>query len=302
MVKIIQDNFPFLGIKFSPCNLYIHTDNMNSLLEILKVTYVLANNLFFSILIKLGIYVKPSPKYIDNGLVNAPDKIIRSLFSHIRAGDEKLENVKEILENYNIDINMPQMFLDDDKTTFLQYSVLNCNYEITKYLLQKGAYINVIDRYGNTLLHLLADNFRIHEEPSTKLEKITKLLILNHREIKNKRGFTALNTAIYYRNSELIKILLSYNIDININSKVGKLNYSTSLELLISQYAYNGNDSNDIVSELVHLFINHHNFVLKNNMKISLLGLAHGGKCIEIYKILKTKLNLKGFVEGDYKP
>jgi len=125
----------------------------------------------------------------------------------------KIEIVKMLLDNPNIDINIQ----DKNGHTALIHAITNNKIEIVKMLLDHpNIDINFQNKNGNTAL--------IHAISNNKIE-IVKML-LDHPNIdinfQNKNEYTALIYAIDQNNIEILKILLDNpNIDVNNKNKFG---------------------------------------------------------------------------------
>lgn len=105
---------------------------------------------------------------------------------------------------------------DKIKRTLLINAVLSNKIEVVKFLISNGANINAKDNLGNTALHYAAQNY---------LLDITKILLENKAEIdtQDQYGNTPLSNAVFYSKGrgELIKILLSFGADKNLENKSG---------------------------------------------------------------------------------
>lgn len=117
---------------------------------------------------------------------------------------------KSLIEDPNININ--EKFVDIlDEGGLLHLTVIFQNYEMIKLLLEKGANVNIQNKFGGTPLMHCHSN------------KILKLLIKYGADVNHvsKTNVTALYLACLDRDLEKIKILLKYgaNLDYNMYTK-----------------------------------------------------------------------------------
>ena len=119
-------------------------------------------------------------KIKNNELINIGDNLYKIICFYISENNENevITVIKENIEFINLN------YINSDGNTFLNLSVKNnCNYNIIKFLLEKGSNPNKCDYFGNSPLHIALSN---------KNFKIANLLILyNANELLvNKRGLT----------------------------------------------------------------------------------------------------------------
>ena len=79
---------------------------------------------------------------------------------------------------------------------------LRRNEEITKYLILKGADLNIQNGQGETILHMVL----------SESEEITKYLIEKGADVnvKNRNGETVLHRAIQNNHYEIVKLLIKH--------------------------------------------------------------------------------------------
>jgi hypothetical protein len=121
-------------------------------------------------------------------------------------------SVKRLLSIRNINVNVKD---DECGMTPLHDAALNGHIEITRLLLQNGAYVNARSHGGNTPLHLAAWNGHID---------VLHLLVENGADLEaqNNDGERALHSAANYGNLPFIQELISrYHVDINARDNDG---------------------------------------------------------------------------------
>ncbi|ORX86697.1 ankyrin [Anaeromyces robustus] len=164
----------------------------------------------------------------------------------------------------------------------------NSNDDLPKFvdlLIEKGADKNKTNKNNDTALHAACKN-NIHEI-------IPKLITDKNINMKNKNGYTPLMIAIFKRNYECIKSLLSskYNLDINMIDKNG----NTPLMMTIMEY--------EDLSEFMDLFIEkgaNKDLVNKNND--TALHIACKNNLNEVIPKLITEKNINMKNKDGYTP
>ena len=137
--------------------------------------------------------------------------------------ENKNEGIKiavvKMLFKVGIDVNaekyspiLPLMVAS--KKTPLMVASKNGHTEIVQLLLEKGAYVNAKDNYGETALMLAAANGRT---------EIVQLLLEKGADVnaKNEYGRTALMYALGNYRTEIIQLLLEKGADVNAKNKYG---------------------------------------------------------------------------------
>lgn len=158
---------------------------------------------------------------ISNGtqLTNIPTKFIKNRFI-VSINKGYLEIADYLLKN-GADINV-----NDVLNGTCLHSFIDCNnINAIKYLIDKGACLDIIDQYWNItpLVHAINRNNL----------KILKYLIANGADInKHKRdnGITLLNHAIGLGNLTITKYLISIGLDLNENTNDNKSNLHIASE------------------------------------------------------------------------
>ena len=128
------------------------------------------------------------------------------------------DEAKTILEAMpNIDIQ------DDNGNTPLMYAVSQCNYEMVKYLISKGANVNKKNNAGETPLHLASGYSYMGVCGYDGRKSILKALIYNMADInaKDNDGNTPLHCATFKMHHELVDIILEYGGDCTLTNNNG---------------------------------------------------------------------------------
>lgn len=95
--------------------------------------------------------------------------------------------------------------------TPLYWSLFNCQFDAAKFLLMKGANVNLTDSYGSAPLHLAVSCKNV--EPSFIEAIIQKGADVNYKNTSD--GFTSLHYAISSRSVGVSKLLIDKGADIN---------------------------------------------------------------------------------------
>ena len=153
---------------------------------------------------------------------------------------EALDIMQEISE-YQLDLlfSFPKTNINEANklgTTLLMLAAKTANLHYVQFLLEKGSDVNPEDSSGNTALFIASDS----DDLDYALKAVELLIHYGAKvNIVNKKGQTAIAKAIYYKNIELVILLLKNQTDIDYLSK-GELiiakyyveQYGTSQDLL----------------------------------------------------------------------
>lgn len=182
-----------------------------------------------------------------------------------------IEVIKKILEN-NFDIDLT----DKQGITGLNFAVAYNQFNVVRFLIEKGANLNIKDKNGwspiITASQLLKDK-----------TEIVKYLIQNGANINqvDKDGFSALHIAIENNYFNVAKLLIIKGIDISIKTKLDK---ETALHKAVR--------SNNF--ELVQLLLDKGAKISEVNYEnLSALQIAESESSNDIYEILKDYSNKK---------
>ena len=120
------------------------------------------------------------------------------------------QSVKNILENDPSKLDIK----DEDGYTALHWACMRAHWDITKYLIEKGADLNVVGGDGGTQI-----NWAVHHDNVG----IIKLFIDKgaNLNIRNQWGMTELHTAIWRGNIHVVEYLLDHGSDPNIKTNEG---------------------------------------------------------------------------------
>ena len=131
----------------------------------------------------------------------------QGIMLHAAARKGSLELVKLLVDN-GADVNATYNNKYQRNTTPLFFSVESSNFPVTRYLMEKGARINIKNDYGETPLHIASEVGNI---------QMVKLLLKNGADLNAKtfRGKSALDRSITFKRKELSRFLIEKGIDIN---------------------------------------------------------------------------------------
>jgi ankyrin repeat protein len=194
---------------------------------------------------------------------------------HIALKNENDEMFKLLLKNHFGNINV----LDIYGETLLHKLARQKYVNTTKILLQKGADLEMVNKNNETALH-----FAIHRRNFN----ISKLFIEFGANVnaKNKYGESPLHLAIRYKDLKHVKLLLMNNADVNEHTN----EYSNMLHTAICYY------NKDIVSLLLQYNVN---MEVRNSNNFTPFHLAIKDKNLEVAKILLNKgININSEVFG----
>ena len=130
---------------------------------------------------------------------------------HIAAEYENLNLCKTLINEYNVDVQIP----DNDGWTALHFFAKNGNYEIVKYFIHMGIDINLKTKHGMNCLHIAADYGHTN---------LCKTLMKKHNldlEEPNDNGWTALHYSAINDSYELVKFFTDMGIDTNLKATNG---------------------------------------------------------------------------------
>ncbi len=120
------------------------------------------------------------------------------------------QNVKDLLGNDPSKIDAK----DEEGYTALHWACMRAHWDIAKYLIEKGADLNVVGGDGGTQI-----NWAVHHDNvdiiQTLIDKGAKL------NIRNQWGMTELHTAIWRGNIHVVEYLLDHGSDPNIKTNEG---------------------------------------------------------------------------------
>lgn len=104
---------------------------------------------------------------------------------------------------------------EEHVNTPLMKAVTSRSYHTVKWLIKKGADVDIQDWYGYTALHHAVSTYQL---------EISKLLLENdaNPNLQRNGGFTALMDAVYSRNLKIVSLLVEYKADLNIQDDEGK--------------------------------------------------------------------------------
>ncbi len=86
-------------------------------------------------------------------------------------------------------------------------------------LIMEGADANTVDDSGNTILHLVARTGFLNNKGV--IQSIVDIVDLGNVNAQAKHGNTALMTAAYYENGEMVDMLLNAGADVSIGGDMG---------------------------------------------------------------------------------
>ena len=140
--------------------------------------------------------------------------------------DEEINRFEEMFKSDDIDLE----YLSSDRCNVLHYAAMTGDLDRVKLLLEKGADVNLADKYDRTPLHFAAS--------SDNLE-LVKYLVEQGADVnaKDNEESSVLHEAAFSRNLELVKYLVEQGADINAKDDEGssilhRAAHSGSLELV----------------------------------------------------------------------
>uniref|UniRef100_Q04861-2 Isoform 2 of Nuclear factor NF-kappa-B p105 subunit n=1 Tax=Gallus gallus TaxID=9031 RepID=Q04861-2 len=155
----------------------------------------------------------------DNG-----DNVLHLSIIHLHR--ELVKNLLEVMPdmNYNNIINMR----NDLYQTPLHLAVITKQAEVVEDLLKAGANVNLLDRHGNSVLHLAA---------AEGDDKILSLLLKHQKassmiDLSNGEGLSAIHMVVTANSLSCLKLLIAAGVDVNAQEqKSGR----TALHLAVEQ-------------------------------------------------------------------
>ena len=169
-------------------------------------------------------------------------KIYNNLFSYAKNNKTDLfkEEMEAIKKDYKFNINI----IDKTNKYFINYAIITNNIELTKYLLENGAKLDM-DNDNNTIITIPIE-YNMNELLEILLEADKNNIGTSIINFKNRAKKTPLHIAIEFKNMNAIQLLLKYKANANVSDKDGynALYYavkSKSIEIctLILQYVTN---------------------------------------------------------------
>ncbi|ELP85656.1 ankyrin repeat-containing protein, putative [Entamoeba invadens IP1] len=112
----------------------------------------------------------------------------------------------------------------------LFYAVEKQQWDVVEYLMTKSINYNLVEKHGNTVLHIVAAQKMPKEKSTTQLELVKRLV--SRRVVVNARndlGETPLHIACLYANKSLVETLLSHKAKVEVESWKGMTPYEYSL-------------------------------------------------------------------------
>jgi ankyrin repeat protein len=186
--------------------------------KILKFKWLLWYLLISSILIQCNT--------CSNGDRSKDEKVLLTDFTIENIKDDELRKLIERLnKGEELDVNRPTVF--GELPLELALKEYNAK-EIVKFLLAKGANVNIKGGLGNTPLMMAASGRGYRED------EIIYILIKAgaEKDAQNNQGETALMVAVKHSQKERVDVLVKAGVDVNKQDQAGK----TALHLAIGSY------------------------------------------------------------------
>lgn len=178
-------------------------------------------------------------------------------------------------DSFDINVKDPQ------HNYFLTYAVIFNNVELIKFLLQKNARLDIIDKYERSILYYPI-KYSFYDVINLLLEKNLDNIGISIIDIKDKNKHTALHYAIENQNLKIISILLEYGSDANAfdirsYNSLHMAIKSRSLEMckIIMPYISNINSRTNTGETSLHLSCNLQlqdisEFLIKSNINLNI--------------------------------
>ena len=212
--------------------------------------------------------------FLDKGVnINEKDKDGNTPFINAAESNSDV-NILEFLLSSVKNINEK----NKDGATALGLAVKNNSSEVVKFLIEKGADINVVDEKGDNLASYLIQYYsaRTKNDFENKM-KILENAGLNFSAIQN-NGNTILHLALSKENIDLLKSLEHFNIDINKKNSDGLTVLHkaamTAKDDTILKYLLSLNADKSIKTEMdetVYELASENEFLKKNNVALNFL-------------------------------
>jgi len=233
-----------------------------------------------------------------------------NLFNLIK--DHKWDNIIDILNNNDLEIDYN--IRDSNNEYLLTYAILYNKFNIIKLLIEKGAYIDIVDneersilyiciKYGyidiikylleinkNTIsINILDIKDRLQKTPlhyaiQKKNYEITKLLLDNgaNPNLSEYNGYNALHLAVFTRDLSICKLVINYVGNINSRCNTGEtaLHIASNLRLLEISKLLIDNNININIPDLTHEFTALHYIATTNQIDL-LIYLKNKNKDID---------------------
>ena len=124
---------------------------------------------------------------------------------------QKWNDLKNLIENKDIDLN-----ITDNGGNYLLHYILNYNQiDILKLMLKKNIFTNMLNVEGHSILYIPI-KFNYIEIIKILLEYDSHNISFNMIDFQDKHNNIPLHYAIFFNNTDAIKLLLSYKSDISI--------------------------------------------------------------------------------------
>ncbi|XP_067652901.1 ankyrin repeat domain-containing protein 50-like [Haliotis asinina] len=139
-----------------------------------------------------------------------PSHTDRNIYSAIKDGD--LERLNRILAAGHVDINMRTGRLN---WTLVMVAALQGQSDVVKFLMDRGANVSLVDKYGNNALHWACS--------SGDLDTV-KLILSENMKIINSRGYgstTPVMLAAVKGQSDVMKLLLDRGANVSLVDVIG---------------------------------------------------------------------------------
>lgn len=185
------------------------------------------------------------------------------IFGAVEEGD--LERVKQIVAVDKNSVNAKNKY----GNTPLHKAYWEKNFEMVKYLVEKGADVNAKNKWLETPLHEAAANGQL---------KVIEYLITNKADVnaKDKENVTPLHKAAFWQNLELVKYLIGKGADVSLQDKAGN-----TLLHRVASWSQSGEG-------VIYLVKNGAQIDIKNNNGVTALHIsAAGGHCEAVQHLIE---------------
>lgn len=163
------------------------------------------------------------PYFIDIWKYRRKDKPLNPYWENLRESisDDDLESVEELIQNGQIELNEQNLY-EEEKYTPLLLAISQHSFDITKWIIEQNADLNLQDCYGFDPFRKLIFEYNNVKSyvTSTDVIVLAKLMLEKGYNVQKRNSNSnylelLLDSAIYYLDEEMIRFCVEYGANIN---------------------------------------------------------------------------------------